>query len=113
MTLTAALVGVSPSGTLIPDPSVQQVKLASSIHVLAFSSHWDLLVVESEGDFTIDTWERVYQKVKLICHGEEEDESGNEDVSMNSEDIPKLEIVLKDAVERKIAKEQIWKESTG
>lgn len=113
MTLTATLVAVSSKGTLIHDPSVQQVKLASSVHVLAFSSHGNLLVVESEGDFTIDTWERVHQKVKLICHGEEGDESESEDESMNSNDTPKLEIVLKDAVERKIAKEQRWKESMG
>lgn len=115
MTLTATLVAVNSKDTLIPDPSVQQIKLASSIHVLAFSSHGELLVVESEGDFTMDTWEEVYQKAKLICHGEEEykGENESEDMSMNSEDVSNLENVLKDAVERKIAKSQRWKESMG
>ena len=92
---------------------MQQTKRASSIHLLAFSSRGDLLVVESEGDFTIDKWEEVHQRAKLICHGAEGDESESEDVSMNSDDISKLENVLKDAVERQIAKEQRWKQTIG
>ena len=92
---------------------MQQIKLASSIHVLAFSSRGDLLVVESEGDFTIDKWEEVHQRAKLICHGDEGDESESEDVSMDSDDVSKLENVLKEAVETKMAKEQRWKASMG
>ncbi|CAD6574195.1 MAG: exosome non-catalytic core subunit rrp46 [Alectoria sarmentosa] len=113
MTLTAAFVAVNSKDTLVLDPSVQQTKRASSIHLLAFSSRGDLLVVESEGDFTIDKWEEVHQRAKLICHGAEGDESESEDVSMNSDDISKLENVLKDAVERQIAKEQRWKQTIG
>ena len=113
MTLTATLVAVNPDATLTKDPSVQQVKLASSIHVLAFSSHGVLLVAESEGDFMMDTWEEVHQKAKLNCHGENEEESESEDVSMTSDDVLKLESVLKDVVERKIAKERKWKDRIG
>lgn len=105
MTLTTTLIAVNPNGILVVDPSVQQIKLASSIHVLAFSSHGGLLVVESEGEFTIDKWEEVHQKAKLICHGDEGNESESDDMSMNSDDVSRLENVLKDAVERKIAKE--------
>ena len=111
MTLTATLIAVNSNHTLVADPSVQQIKLASSIHVLAFSSHGNLLVVESEGSFTIDIWEEVHRKAKLICHGEDEDESASEDVSMDSDDVSKLEDVLKDAVERKSAREQRWKDA--
>ncbi len=113
MTLTATLVAVNSNGTLVIDPLMQQIKVASSIHVLAFSSRGSLLVVESEGDFTIDTWEEVHQRAKLICHGEEGDESESEDVSMDSDGVSKLENVLKEAIEAKIAKEQKWKESLG
>ncbi len=90
---------------------MQQIKLAFSIHVLAFSSYGDLLAAESEGDFTIDIWNEVYRQASLICHGEEEDESESEseDVSMKS----KLENVLKDVVEKKVDKEQRWKRKTG
>ena len=119
MTLTTTLITANSSGTLVVDPSVQQIKLASSIHVLAFSSHGELLVVESDGDFVIDTWEKVYHEAKTICHGEDEDESESEsedlseDLSKNSEDVSKLENALKDAVGRRVASEQRWKESLG
>ena len=113
MTLTATLVAVNPDATLTIDPSIQQVKLASSIHVLAFSSHGVLVVAESEGDFTMDTWEEAHQKAKLHCRGENGEESESEDVSMTSDDVPKLESVLKDAVQRKIAEERKWMNETG
>ena len=92
---------------------MEQIKLASSIHVLAFSSHGDVLVVESEGDFTIDEWDEVHQKARSICHGEEREESGREDVSMKLDDVLELGTVQKDAVERKVAKEQRWKKDIG
>ena len=92
---------------------MEEIKLASSTHVLAFSSYGDLLVVESEGDFTIDTWERVHQKARLFCHGEEQDESGSEDVSMRLDDVSELATIIKDAVERKVSKEQRWKKDMG
>ena len=114
-TLTATVVAVDSDDEIVVDPSAQRIKLASSIHVLAFSSHGDLLVVESEGHFTIDTWNKVHQKARLICHGEEGDgsESESEDVSMESDDALNLETALKDVVERKVANEQRWKTSMG
>lgn len=113
MTLTATLIIADSNGTLVVGPSVEQLELASSIHVLAFSSYGDLLVVESEGDFTINTWDKVHQKARLICHQEDgdENESESEDVSMRLDDVSKLGNVLRDAVERKVAEEQRWKKS--
>ena len=113
MTLTATLVAVDSNGTVVVEPSVQQIKQASSIHVLAFSSYGHLLVVESEGDFTIDTWDEVHQKAGPICYGAAGDKSESEDVSMELDDVPKPGNVLKDVVERKVVKEQRWKKSMG
>lgn len=115
MTLTATLIIADSNGTLAVGPSVEQLELASSIHVLAFSSYGDLLVVESEGDFTINTWDKVHQKARLICHqGDgDENESESEDVSMSLDDVSKLGNVLRDAVERKVAEEQRWKKSVA
>ena len=113
MTLTATLIAVDSNGTLVVKPSVKQLELASSIHVLAFSSYGDLLVIESEGDFTMNTWDVVHHKARLICQQETGDgsESESEDVSMRLDDISKLGNVLRNAVERKVAEEQRWKKS--
>ena len=113
MSLTATLVAVDSNGAMAMQPSGKQIKLASSIHVLAFSSHGDLLVVESEGEFTIDEWDEIHQNARLICHGEEGEESESEDVSMKVDDVSELGTVLKDAVKRKVAKEQRWKKDIG
>lgn len=111
MTLTATLIAVEPSGELRLDPSMQQVKACSSIHVLAFSSHGDLLLVESEGDFGIDTFEEVHQEAKLICHGQGEDSSEGDDVNMDLGYSSKPENVLKEAVRQRIAKDHRWKKN--
>lgn len=112
MTLTAILISVKENGGVAPSPSAQDLEAATSIHVLAFSSHGDLLVVESEGHFTIDTWEKVYAKARLICYGEKEEDSGSEDLSMDEEDT-KLEDVLRYAVRQKVTAEYRWKQSPG
>ena len=111
MTLTAILISVKENGGVAPSPSAQDLEAATSIHVLAFSSHGDLLVVESEGYFTMDTWEKVYAKARLICHGEKEEDSESEDLSMDTEEVTKLEDILKDAVRQKVAAEYRWKQS--
>ena len=109
MTLTATLVAVDGQN-LKSDPSAEELQVASSIHVFAFSSHGDLLVVESEGEFGIETWDEAYQKARLACRGEEEDDSNSEDVSMDSDNDTKLEDVLRNAVRQKVAREQKWKQ---
>ena len=109
MTLTATLVAVD-ARRLKLDPTAEELKVASSIHVFAFSSHENLLVVESEGEFGIETWENAYHKARLACRGEDEDDSESEDVSMDSDNDTKLEDVLRDAVRQKVAREQKWKQ---
>ncbi len=109
MTLTATLIAVD-TRRLKSDPTVEELKVASSIHVFAFSSHGDLLVVESEGEFGIEIWEEAYQKARLVCRGEEENDSESEDVSMDSDNDTKLEDVLRDAVRQKVAREHKWKQ---
>ncbi len=75
MTLTATLVAVEPKGTITTDPSPQELRSASSIHVFAFSSLGDLLVVESEGDFSMEIWDEVHGRAFMVCHGKDRDDS--------------------------------------
>jgi exosome complex component RRP46 len=111
MTLTSTLIAVKESGGFAPCPSAQDLRAATSIHALAFSSYGELLVVESEGYFTSEKWEEVYTRAWSICHGEEEEESGSDDVSMGSQGGASLENVLRDAVRQKVVNEHKWKQS--
>ena len=113
MTLTSTLIAVDSLGHLLQDPSAKQVHTASSIHVLAFSSHGDLLVVESEGAFSIDTWSEVAKRAKHICQGRSIEDGSKEDVDMDNGRQMNLEDVMRNTVKEKISREQRWKERLG
>ncbi len=69
-TATANIVAVvSEDGVkkMVADPSPRDVEIAHSVHVLAFTSHHELLLAESEGDFTVQEWDDVYETAKKIC----------------------------------------------
>lgn len=66
-TFTASSVAILATGDLALDPTPAQLATASSAHVLAFSSHGDLLLNESQGAFTIDEWDAVYELAQRAC----------------------------------------------
>lgn len=112
-TLTSTLIVVDPYGKLVQDPSAKQIHSASSVHVLAFSSHGDLLLVESEGSFGIDAWEEVVEKASYICHGTEAADSDSHHASVDPTGRLSLESVMKNTMQERTAKEQRWRESLG
>lgn len=109
MILTSTLIAIDAFGKLTIDPSVKEVHLASSIHVIAYSSQGDLLVIESEGSFSIDILEQVVETASQVCRGQMSESSNNVDVHME-EGAMSLEDSMKMLVQTKIAKEQKWKE---
>ena len=110
MTLTATLIAVTSDKGLIRDPSAEQIAAATSLHVLSFSSHGDLLVVESEGSFSIEVWDQVFRKAHQICRGINSD-GGNEDVDMDAEQEQSLEDILRKTMHDKTTQDQKWKEN--
>lgn len=66
--------------------------------------------MESEGDFSMESWDEVYGRALMACRGKDGNDSDHEDVSMDSEDEVNLEQVLRDAVQRKVVKEREWKQ---
>ena len=68
-TLTSVVVALDSRNTILVRPSASESQKARSTHVLAFSSHRELLLVESEGAFDIDIWETVAETAKALCCG--------------------------------------------
>lgn len=110
MIVTSTLIAIDAFGKLTIDPSMKEVQLASSIHVLAYSSQGDLLVIESEGSFSTDILEQVLDTASQVCRGQSSEGSKNVIVHME-EGAMSLEDSMKMLVRRKIAKEQEWKEN--
>ena len=110
MTLTSTVVAVTKAKSIVQGPSTQQLQKADSVHVLAFSSQGDLIVAESEGDFDIDIWERVFEEGKRRCRGNEGGGDDSDEMGTDTEGKGGLEGVLMDVVGKKVTKDQKWKE---
>lgn len=114
MIYTAVLISVSASGELTANPSIEQVKSASSLHVLAFSSKGNLLLNESQGEFDFQTWDKIHDLAETICRGSPAGWVGkNEDVTMGEAGAAAkgqpLEQFIRETVEDKIREEFMWK----
>ncbi len=112
MTLTSvflALVSDGNSKKALRNPTLLQSKSAESVHVLAFASHGDLLVAESEGSFTLDDWEIVYEAAKGICCGD----SKTEDHIMQDDELDcnagSMNSFVKSAFQAKVTEDLRWR----
>ena len=126
MMLTSTLIAIDADGELVSDPLPKILENATSVHVLAFSSLGDLLIVESEGKFSINTWDRVHTKAKQICRGseagqddlggeaeEDEDEEMNVDMDTdkNAHGVPCKERTLRGIVQEQAKGARRWRQS--
>jgi exosome complex component RRP46 len=92
------------------DPSSREAETAQSVHVLAFTSHDELLLAESEGDFTVKEWDDVYETAKTICCRPQPTKEG---IAMVLDDEnaagPDMRHFLRSAMESKVASDLHWK----
>jgi exosome complex component RRP46 len=112
-TATASFVAVlSQDGTnkVVVNPPPRDLETARSVHVLAFTSHDELLLAESEGDFTVKEWDDVYDTAKRICCQSGAAKTGIEmeldDEGDNGIDMRRF---LRSAVETKVEADLHWK----
>lgn len=110
VTMTCSLLAINGSGlasSIIENPSVLEIQQAASIHVLAFTSHGDLLVAESEGSFTLEEWNVVHDRAKHMCCG-----AGDIDAMRDEgddEDSDGMIQFVKSTLQEKIAADLHWR----
>jgi exosome complex component RRP46 len=110
MVLTSTIIAIGPnekSRTLIPNPSLLEYESAKSVHVLAFTSHGDLLLAESQGTFDLEDWEEVYETAKTMCLSGEEDANMQGGVRLD-EDTSSMLTFVKSAMEEKVVQDLYW-----
>ncbi|KAK4241805.1 exosome complex component RRP46 [Achaetomium macrosporum] len=112
-TATATAVALSHqdgSKRTIVDPSPREVETAQSVHVLAFTSHDELLLAESEGDFTVKEWDDVYETASKVCCQSALQKEGIAMV-LDDEDAggPAMRHFLRSTMESKVAADLHWK----
>jgi exosome complex component RRP46 len=111
-TATSTVVAVLPDGTdnklaVAPDP--REVRQAQSLHMFTFTSTAELLLAESEGDFTMLDWDRSHAKALEICC----DSGGKSGIDMTTDETqrqgPSLFEHLRGTTETKVKGELWWK----
>ena len=111
-TATSTAIAVTREGSakkLITDPAPSEVETAESVHVLAFTSHEELLLAESEGDFTMKDWDEVHRAAQAICC--DRGEKSGLDMVLDDEEQkgPDMGRFLRSMVESKITSDLRWK----
>jgi exosome complex component RRP46 len=109
MALSATVLAVGVSGDIIREPSVKDATAATSLHALAFSSKGHLLLNESEGQFDFDTWEKVYERARTLCHGASAVGSDGDVIMTENADAQPLEGLVRDTIQDQIHRDYAWK----
>jgi exosome complex component RRP46 len=112
-TLSSTLVAIDHNSEQIIHPSPSQLSKAKSIHVFAFSSHGDLILAESEGTFTLEDWEQVYDSAETACgtRGSEHDEDGVDEKMKAGDEVTAMGGYLRQAMQAKVERDQRWKDA--
>ncbi len=103
-TFTSTIIALVSTTTIREHPTINDINAAKSLHVLTFSSKEELLLVESEGRFSMDAWDMIEEKAKTVCLGDadammvEKDEKGNS-----------LQQELRSVIEEKVKRDERWK----
>lgn len=117
----AALVSIGPDRQLVVNPSVHQRKNSTSLHVFCFSSDGKVLLMESEGKFTMPEWRQAEQVARSAVLGHSENSNINKqngDVAMDeSDDTSRSSVtcvldVLRKAVEARVIKDESWRQES-
>lgn len=106
----AVVIAVDDEGAVVVWPGVRDRKAATSLHVFGFGRGGECLVVESEGAFEADEWERAESVARRVVFGGVEGDE-HADVDMNGgRGRPSLFSVMRQAVETKVANDGRWRE---
>ncbi|KAK4097533.1 hypothetical protein N658DRAFT_489134 [Parathielavia hyrcaniae] len=93
------------------DPSPRDIEKARSVHVLAFTSQDELLLAESEGDFTVKEWDLVYETARGICCRSRPQAKEGMAMLLDDESTggPDMRQFLRSTMESKVAADLHWK----
>lgn len=111
MTLSSVFLAYNNTSTpskVVQNPTADELQSASSVHVLGFTSNGNLLVVESEGLFSIAEWDEVYDTSKHICCGG----LASSDLDMQDEDeeeADSMQYFNRSAIQAKVESDLHWR----
>ncbi|OTB06620.1 hypothetical protein M426DRAFT_9398 [Hypoxylon sp. CI-4A] len=105
-----AIVGDDQSKRVVLNPSPREIETSQSFHVFSFTSHDELILVESEGNFTMKEWDDAYAAAQRQCCPAAT--TGDGDTLMDDNDGStnvNLKQFTRSTLEDKIASDLHWK----
>lgn len=111
-TATSAVAAVSLSDgktQITMDPSPREADKSRSVHVLAFTPSGELLLAESEGDFTMTEWDQVYETSRSACCGVADGNGIHAVLDETQQSGPDMRQFVRSAAESKVAADLYWK----
>lgn len=102
--LTATFLAITEKGNILQNPSLLETQTAQSIHALAFTSHAEPLVIESQGSFTPAQWDEVCIQAEKICCG-----SADPDAMVDEGEEGGMMQFVQTVVEEKVDKDMAWR----
>ena len=116
----AALVAIGPDQQLVVNPNVHQRKMSNSLHVFCFNSEGKVLLMESEGRFTMSEWKEAEQAARSAVLGHNDPSNiskQNGDVSMEGDDTSRNSVtcvldVVRKAMEARVIKDKNWRQES-
>lgn len=91
---------------IIVDPTLVQISRARSVHALAFTSEGDLLLVESEGQFSLAEWDEVAGAARKVCFHSEDDMAVDTDGKPRPADMKQF---IRTVMASKVAADLHWR----
>lgn len=89
------------------DADARDLDRSASTHVFAFTAREELLLTESEGNFTLTEWQKACAAARHICARQTADSSMALD--HDNSDHPDLSGFLRSTLEAKVASDLRWK----
>ncbi|KAI0125879.1 hypothetical protein BJ170DRAFT_451597 [Xylariales sp. AK1849] len=103
-----AVVAGDGSSKIVVDPTAREIEKSQSLHVFTFTSHDDLILGESEGEFSLKEWNDVLDTARRQCCPP----PVSEDVDMTNDGAQvgaDLRTFTRSTLEAKISSDLYWK----
>jgi exosome complex component RRP46 len=99
------------AATMLVDPSPAEADKARSIHALGFTSDDELLLMESEGEFTVEEMKQVLGTAERVC-GQGAKDAEQRDTNMGDGAVAEsggIKAFIRSVMETKTAADLHWK----
>ncbi|KAI1382140.1 hypothetical protein F4677DRAFT_16601 [Hypoxylon crocopeplum] len=111
-TLTSTSLAIIVDGQskkVVLNPSPREIEASQSFHVFSFTSQDELILVESEGSFTMKEWDDAYAAAQRQCCPDAATNDGDALMDDGSPADTNLKQFTRSTLEDKIASELHWK----